>query len=162
MTDIRQTLAAWARGRMVPLETYYRFHGMLIGPSAARECCDSFARGTILFMPSSYRLGENDERGKSRAGAAATRLSRWDASGVTVSRYFLLVLLSFTGLSTLLGLTETIDARELREGEWSGLFHQPSAGDDQLLQVSKEAERYISEAHGAHSVSKSRRDCRTH
>ena len=112
MTDIRQTLAAWARGRMVPLETYYRFHGMLIGPSAARECCDSFARGTILFMPSSYRLGENDERGKSRAGA---RLSRWDASGVTVSRYFLLVVLSFTGLSTLLGLTETIDARELRE-----------------------------------------------
>ena len=44
---------------------------------------------------------------------APARLARWDASGVTVPRYFLLVVLSLTGLSTLLGLTETVDACEL-------------------------------------------------
>ncbi|KAJ1495249.1 hypothetical protein T484DRAFT_1763299 [Baffinella frigidus] len=151
---------------MVLLATYNRFHSMLIGPAAARACCDSFANGTTLFMPSSYLNlplpGKGDQQ---REGAptkqppAPSRLARWDASGVTVPRYFLLVVLSLTGLSTLLGLTETIDASELTpqdpvqgKASWSRLITSPDAGADPRLQVTPEATAYIAHARGAHAV----------
>ena len=78
---------------------------MLIGPSAAQQCIDSI-NGHVLFMPSTYRR-------TSEAFPSDSRLSPWDCRRtLNLVTYYLLVLWSVTGLSTLLGVTRTVDARE--------------------------------------------------
>ena len=47
--------------------------------------------------------------------------SRYEVANLTVLKYYLLVLASITGLSTLLGLTQIIDAREGLEPEEAAL-----------------------------------------
>ena len=80
----------------VTTENYRNFHGMLCQPSTAQCCVDSFT-GSILFMPHDY-----------------TTPSNYDFSRplLTVGTYYLLVLISFTGLSTLLGATKFQCAEE--------------------------------------------------
>jgi hypothetical protein len=77
----------------VNLSEYNNFHGMLCSPRTASRCIQSFD-GMILFMPSTYHT------------APGTALATFDCSGfVTTFSYYLLVIISFTGLSTLLNMT---------------------------------------------------------
>jgi len=78
---------------------FVNFHGMLCYPSTAKKCMDAFD-GTILFMPSDY---------------TPNTLSEFDCSAkgvLTPLTYYLLVLGSLTGLSTALGMTNFIMAKE--------------------------------------------------
>jgi len=73
----------------VTFDNYRNFHGMLCHPTIAQRCVESFT-GTILFLPHDYT---------SPADHDFTRPL------LTVFTYYLLVLLSLTGWSTLLGGT---------------------------------------------------------
>ena len=86
---------------MVPLETYNRFHSMLIGPAAARSCCDSFANGATLFMPSSYRNGavEQVRKGRTAWCGPAQLLSRSLSHSPSLSSHLSLSLPSSLTLS---------------------------------------------------------------
>lgn len=88
--------ASWA-GVDASLEDYTNFHGMLCHPATATRCIGSFT-GSIFFAPS------DDTR----------NLERYDCTGgiLSLCSYYLLVLMSFTGLSTLLRQTEFRTARE--------------------------------------------------
>ena len=79
---------------------YHRFHGMLIGPAGARRCIESF-NGTILFMPASCN--------QSAFEVSAERLP-YEVTTLTMAKYYLLVIASFTGLCSLLRQTETLAA----------------------------------------------------
>ena len=85
------------------LNDFWRFHGMLCGPSAAQRCVDSFAGGTILFMPNSYKPESFN------TADIATRLP-YEVLKLTVIKYYWLVLWSLTGLSSLLRQTKTVEA----------------------------------------------------
>jgi len=87
------------------LEDFTNFHGMLIAPSGATKCIDAFDGGSIIFMPSHYTQ-QNFRLFDVRTKAA-----------LTVATYYLLVILSLTGLSTLLGLTDFRVAREVSKDE---------------------------------------------
>jgi hypothetical protein len=85
------------------LSDYTHFHGMLCRPETAARCIQSFAGGTILFMPSHY---------------TPATLSSFDCShkGVlTTTSYYMLVLFSLTGMSTLLGWTDFRMAQEFED-----------------------------------------------
>jgi hypothetical protein len=86
------------------LSDYTHFHGMLCRPATASRCINSFAGGTILFMPSTYT-------------ASILRQFDYSPNGVlTLFSYYLLVLLSLTGLSTLLRLTDFRVAMQMNDG----------------------------------------------
>jgi len=73
---------------------------MLVGPAAAARCVRSF-NGRILFMPT-------------RHAGDPLMFSRYDYNArLTLLSYYLLVLWSLTGISSLAGCTDTIDAREV-------------------------------------------------
>ena len=76
---------------------------MLPAPGVARRCVAAF-KDTIVFAPSSY----TDEDFPARVGDSPYEVKR-----LTTFGYWLLVLVSLTGLSTLLGFTDTLDAREV-------------------------------------------------
>jgi hypothetical protein len=96
-----------ARARSLSLSRAHSFsqthtHRMLIAPGLAKRCIESF-NGRVLFMPSSY----------SRDAAtfpAGGLHSRWEPS-LTLTTYYLLVVASLTGLSTLLGQTTVLGTR---------------------------------------------------
>jgi len=92
------------------LKDYERFHGMLVGPSAAQRCIASFS-GRILFMPSRY------SRDKHTFPSDGSGMSKWEVTSLNLFSYYGLVVASLTGLSTLLGCTETIDARAVQDDE---------------------------------------------
>lgn len=71
---------------------YQNFHGMLCNPWRASRCIHSF-NGMILFMPSSYTPRDLTTYDYSTKGM------------LTPLSYNLLVMFSFTGLSTLLKMT---------------------------------------------------------
>ena len=83
------------------LAEFERFHAMLPRPGVARRCVAAF-QNTIVFAPASYTDADD---------FPAHGDSRYEVKRLTVFAYWLLVLASFTGLSTLLGCTDTIDAR---------------------------------------------------
>lgn len=98
------------------LTEYERFHGMLVGPGSAQRCIESF-NGRILFMPSSYSRDADSFPAKGR--------SPWEPSTLNLFTYYLLVLFSLTGLSTLLGQTSVLDARALSsDSDSDGLERQ--------------------------------------
>ena len=79
---------------------------MLIGPGAARRCIESF-NGRILFIPSNYSLKSTSFPSSGRSQFEPTRLNLfW---------YYLLVVASLTGFSTLAGQTTVLDARVVDE-----------------------------------------------
>lgn len=88
------------------LAEYTRFHGMLISPGPAQRCIDSFT-GKILFMPSSYSRGFD-----TCPLSDPKKSSQWQVPAINLSSYYCLVLSSLTGLSSALGMTETIDSRD--------------------------------------------------
>jgi hypothetical protein len=75
---------------------------MLCHPKTARRCIDSFT-GSILFMPHDYTTTQQNKT-----------LLNYDCGGgiLTLISYYLLVLVTFTGLSTLLQQTEIRTAEE--------------------------------------------------
>ena len=83
----------------VTIEDYRNFHGMLCRPITARRCIDSFT-GTILFMPTHY---------------STNTICRYDCSNgmLNLFSYYLLVLVSFTGLSTLFQQTKFLAAEKV-------------------------------------------------
>ena len=84
------------------LSDYTRFHGMHIGPAAAQSCVQSFADGVILFAPSSSTADDFPLDGR----------SRYEVSNLTTIKYYLLVLATLTGLCTIVGRTDIVDARD--------------------------------------------------
>jgi len=82
---------------------YGRFHGMIIGPVAAKRCIESFT-GRVLSLPSTY-LHNSD-------AFPARGLSPWDTP-LSLSKYYFEALFSLTGLSTLLCLTDIVEACDL-------------------------------------------------
>jgi len=82
---------------------YGRFHGMIIGPVAAKRCIESFT-GRVLSLPSTY-LHNSD-------AFPARGISPWDTP-LSLSKYYFEALLSLTGLSTLLCLTDIVEAYNL-------------------------------------------------
>ena len=90
------------------LADYARFHRMLVGPAAARRCVESFEGGVVVFAPAAANTpAAFPPRGKSAFDLAGS---------LSVFSYYFLVATSFTGLSTLLGLTTTFVATEDRDG----------------------------------------------
>jgi hypothetical protein len=100
---LRSALLAVPAPREPTLAEFERFHAMLPRPGVARRCVAAF-QNTILFAPSSY----TDEDDFPTRGD-----SRYEVKRLTVFTYWLLVLASFTGLSTMLGRTDVLDAREV-------------------------------------------------
>ena len=98
---LRSALLAVPAPREPTLAEFERFHAMLPRPGVARRCVAAF-QNTIVFAPASYTDANFPARGD----------SRYEVKRLTVFAYWLLVLASFTGLSTMLGCTDVIDARE--------------------------------------------------
>ena len=97
---LRSALLAVPAPREPTLAEFERFHAMLPRPGVARRCVAAF-QNTIVFAPASYTDADFPAHGD----------SRYEVKRLTVLAYWLLVLASFTGLSTLLGRTDTLDAR---------------------------------------------------
>ena len=100
---LRSALLAVPAPREPTLAEFERFHAMLPRPGVARRCVAAF-QNTIVFAPASYTDAED---------FPAHGDSRYEVKRLTVLAYWLLVLASFTGLSTLLGRTDVLDAREV-------------------------------------------------
>lgn len=81
---------------MVSIQDYTDFHGMFIRSSRAARCIDAL-NGVILFMPQTYR-----EKG----------LAFYEVKHLNLIKYYFLVIPSTTGLSTMLGFTKFIEAKE--------------------------------------------------
>jgi hypothetical protein len=109
MTSVRTVAAAavccgegHGHAPSASLNDYTNFHGMLCRPRTAKRCIDSFT-GSILFMPVHYTTT-----------TATTTLENYDCGGgiTNTLTYYLLVLVTFTGLSTLLQQTEIRTVQE--------------------------------------------------
>ena len=117
-------------GDSASLTDFVNFHGMLCKPSTAFRCINEFRGGTVLFLPNEY----NSRCGKSQTTLVTTSavttspsatdnrtvlsaqqqeiLNSYDCSvSLTVASYYVLVLVSFTGLLTLLGRTKFLVGR---------------------------------------------------
>ena len=76
---------------------FVNFHGMVCSPKTASRCINEFD-GVVLFMPSTY---------------TPETLASFDCKGaLNYFSYYLLVVLSLTGLSTLLGMTDIRMAKD--------------------------------------------------
>ena len=100
---LRSALLAVSAPREPTLAEFERFHAMLPRPGVARRCVAAF-QNTIVFAPASYTDADD---------FPAHGDSRYEVKRLTVFAYWLLVLVSLTGLSTLLGRTDCLDAREV-------------------------------------------------
>ena len=123
------------------LQKFHHFHSMLCSPTTAYKCLTAFKsnRGCILLMPSSY-LNKKDG------------IVKYDLSfSLNLLRYYLLVISSFTGLSTLLGLTDTICKFETDIDVWPlkrrklGQFEQSilKSKINPKIQIGDDVFRYI-------------------
>lgn len=83
------------------LEDYKAFHGMVCGITASRRCIASFDGCCLFANRSDY------ENSKDLATFDYLRTP----TGLNLFTYYLLVVISFTGLSTLLGYTELLLAQ---------------------------------------------------
>ena len=99
---LRSALLAVPAPREPTLAEFERFHAMLPRPGVARRCVAAF-QNTIVFAPASYTDADFPAHGD----------SRYEVKRLTVFAYWLLVLASLTGLSTMLGCTDVLDARDV-------------------------------------------------
>lgn len=98
--------------RTPSLKDYAAFHGMLCKPDTAGRCIESFQDGAILF-------GTQDEYEIAVASMKDNKCANYDVNNIpflfNIWTYYLLVVLSFTGFSSLLGFTKVIEAVECVE-----------------------------------------------
>mmetsp|Transcript_43565 Transcript_43565/g.102380 ORF Transcript_43565/g.102380 Transcript_43565/m.102380 type:complete len:231 (-) Transcript_43565:329-1021(-) len=85
------------------LEEFKSFHGMLVSPPAAQRCIRDF-NGCILFMPHTY--------GRDVETFPVQGKSPFEVTVLNLFTYYLLVLATNTGLSTLVQQTDFVDSRE--------------------------------------------------
>lgn len=78
------------------LEDFSNFHSMVCNPNASQRCINAFE--SVVFMPRFYK----------KIGIAYFDFTRV----LNLFTYYWLVWISFTGISTLLGLTKTICTTE--------------------------------------------------
>ena len=97
----------------VVVEQYRSFHGMVCPPHVSRECIRRFENGSVLFLPCDYK---DDELERYECGETLNLIS-----------YYALVWFSLTGLSTALGLTHVVEAREF--AKWKTREMQEESGD---------------------------------
>ena len=100
---------------------YDKFHRMVASPAIARSCIDSFceSKGCILFMPSHATFKD---------------YPIYDASNIlNLVSYYALVVVSFTGLSTLLKCTKTVAIKDFQEN--GGVQIYPKASIDSQNKV---------------------------
>lgn len=91
------------------LQDYTNFHGMLCSPWTVKRCINSL-NGSKLFLPVGY--------------SPPYHMMDYNLTGqfgpltfnpFTIWTYYLLVILSFTGMATLLGKTKFLEAKEVNE-----------------------------------------------
>jgi hypothetical protein len=105
---------------MASMNEFINFHGMLTSPSSAMRCVSSI-NGVILFMPSNYK-----DRG----------ISAYQVTNLSTITYYLLVIFSFTGLSTKLQMTEFLESTEdLDKG-----LNSPEVTDDIIAFISEQSD----------------------
>lgn len=83
------------------LSEYDALHSMVCNPWSASKCLKSFDEN-LFFMPSSYDMDS---------------LEKYRSSSVSLLAYYTLVFFSVTGLSTVLGLTKTVEVTEFDDDE---------------------------------------------
>lgn len=110
------------------LDDYTNFHGMLCRPSTAQRCIDSFT-GTVLFMP------EHGTSEPNRYDCSNGMLSLWS--------YYLLVVVSLTGLSTLLKQTEFLTAENVPAQQHLNVDELVSKQNNPLLSVDQNVLDYV-------------------
>jgi len=104
---------------------YECFHGMVCSPSTAQKCIHSFVsnHNTTLLNKDRQQKKPNDKNNRNSIGSGSILFLPSNYSNdeihvydcchtLTIVTYYALVLLSFTGLSTLLGLTDIICSEE--------------------------------------------------
>jgi hypothetical protein len=101
---------------MSVLSRFTRFHGMLCSPADARLCIADLT-GSILFMPAHYK-----NKG----------IRSYLCTNLNLLVYYSLVLASFTGLSTLLGVTDIVCVEENLD---DGLRIPEFESDPEILHV---------------------------
>ena len=129
----------WSRSIILKpsLKDYIDFHGMLCNPKAAIRCIRSFEDGTALFA-------NQEEYGTAIAGNS--NLSNFDLNampiGLNLLTYYLLVLLSLTGLCSILRQTKIIKAIEYKpstdnKDNQSEVIQRFKSGDNKFIESSK-------------------------
>jgi len=99
------------------LDEYKSFHGMLCKPRTAKRCIESFNNGVALFADQKeYEYDDDDD------DINLNHLSNFDFNNTTAElgsglpfniwTYYLLVVLSLTGLSSILRITQCLKAVE--------------------------------------------------
>ena len=101
-------------------EDFTQFHGMQCSPISANRCINAF-NGTILFMPSNYK-----EKG----------VANYRVTNLNLLTYYALVLWSFTGLSTLLRMTDFIETNE----DLTNGLTSPEITEDIMTFINQESE----------------------
>jgi hypothetical protein len=101
-TSNKQTTATQGTRESPSNEDYSNFHGMLCSPKTAASCIDSFD-GISMIIPNTYSLQ-----------SSPLLLAKYDVTPpvLTMFSYYLLVLISLTGLSTLCKSTKLRCAEE--------------------------------------------------
>mmetsp|Transcript_3436 Transcript_3436/g.4979 ORF Transcript_3436/g.4979 Transcript_3436/m.4979 type:complete len:245 (-) Transcript_3436:80-814(-) len=143
----------------VRLQDYIHMHGMLCHPATAQRTLNSFD-GTILFMPFDYLL---EEEAVDCIASSSVDFGCHDFTGVTVFMYYLLVICSFTGLSTLLKQTKFLVGREENEEMQPPKNNETSrevqyvAEHNKNLQVHRSVLNYVKERSGSKLIRLKRR-----
>ena len=121
------------------LPEYTAFHGMLCSPTTARRCIASFSKGAAVFADQQeYYCGDNDDDDDAdndgdtkNTNTSITNLARWDFNrtasplALNVWTYYVLVVFSMTGLSSLFGRTHCLKAVEYNnDGNTALLFRK--------------------------------------
>ena len=107
----------------VATSDYDKFHRMVASPAIARSCINSFceSKGCILFMPSHATFQD---------------YPIYDASNIlNLVSYYALVVLSFTGLSTLLNCTKTIAIRDFLESGGEQIYPKSSIDSKNKVRI---------------------------
>lgn len=102
---------------------YDKFHRMVASPAIARSCINSFcdSEGCILFMPSHATIQD---------------YPIYDASKIlNLASYYALVVVSLTGLSTLLNCTKTVAIKDFVENGGEQIYPKASIDSKNKVRI---------------------------
>jgi hypothetical protein len=116
-------------GHSASLDDYINFHGMKCHPQTAQRCITSFT-GTVLFMPEHY---------------SQSTIARYDCSGgiLNLWSYYLLVIFSFTGLSTMCKQTKFLVAENVPVKEQAFAVEDLVSMHNPQLKVDQNVMNYV-------------------